>query len=290
MLPCALCGLAFVAALSNPAAESSFDGIHMDAVVKADLAGDGRVLQVEFYRRGPLGHSDPGQPPGYVRALAVRSVTATSAVLEKWESAQTSIPVFYPKLSNVWPVSEPGGCVITTAVQFGGRVMRLYAFRWQGSKLKQVGTWQAQDFSISQMDGNRHLVVVERSSDYGKVPVLYQWDGVEFTEASRNFPEFFSRLGASYEKGVRSAQPLPPAALVQNCRLALQAFQIAGRPQAGRRACVQARERISSGRAIISGNSQESPKEFENEKKMAIAEINKLIEESKQNSSTAQQP
>lgn len=265
-------------------------GIHVDAEFTGDLVGDGRMFLVEFYSRGPVASSGPGQPPQYVRGVRIRGVDARLPSGATWESTETTIPTFYPNLSKLWPVSESGGAVITTAVQYGGRVVALYAFRLRGETMKRVGAWEAQDFSIRRMgDGNR-LVVIEWPSDYSKIPDLYAWSGADFTEAGLDFPEFFSKLAASYAQGIDNPQPLPPAAILQSCRLALQAYQLGRTPEIGRKGCARARQRIASGASIIRGFAQESPEEFENEKRKTVAEINKLISESRRNRSRAQQP
>lgn len=251
-----------------PHASETWKEYHLEFT--GDLTGSGELFRVEFYRRGPLKSGE------YIRGVAVTTPGKQGRVLARQEF-EAGIP-WFERPTGLWAASPSAGKLIVAFLPYGARLMQLRIFQFDGRRLKEVGKWQGEEASLKRMEPHQQTVVVFKPSDLKELPKLYVWNGREFTEASRRFPSFFAKIGAANAAGVENPQPpLPPSVLVDICRDALRAFQLAGTPQAGRRACVRARERISSGRAIIPGNSHESLKEFENEKKMAVAEIDKLI-------------
>ena len=253
---------------------------HTDAALKGDLSGSGPVLGVEFYyrKRGQL--SAPGQLTEYVRGVAVIGVGKNSRVLDRWESEPTTIRSFYPELNKLWRLPRARRMLITTAVQYGGRVLKLYAFQWQEGKLRQVGVWEGENFSVKHMGQPEQLVIVLKPSDY-EIPELYAWRDGQFRKATDLFPDFYSDLGEAYAKVLKNPQALPAAALVQSCRLALQAYRLAGAASRGRSACTAVRERIAQGTAVVPGLTKESAEQFEGEKKAAITEIDILLRQFK---------
>lgn len=248
---------------------------HVELALSGDLAGDGHILRVEFYHRGPFQPSTPGQPPEYVRGLAVSDPKVSPGLLARWESERTTIRAFYPELNRLWSVRVPGGVIITTVVQWGGRTSNLYTFRWENGRLEQVRAWGGEDFKIQRMGGK--LVVVVTPSDYSKLPELYAWDGKTFAEAGRRFPKYYAKLGIRYVRGIRQSEPLPPEAVIQSCRLALQAFELAGQPDVACKACLEARDRISSGQNVTFGVAVTTTEQLRRYKDYSLSEIEKLM-------------
>ncbi len=249
--------------------------VHVDFTTTANLAGRTRSQTVEWYRRGPFAPVAPDNPPTFIRGVAVRAGGLGTAVVARWESTPTTILAFYPKLNNVWSLPGRTGAVISAAVQYGGRVVDLYVLQWESGRLKVVGQMEGENMTVMRLE--ERLVVEVVPDDYSRVPELFAWDGVRFNEASRTFPMFYSRLAQTYVGGVENPHPLPPTALVQSCQLAFQAFELARQPALARRACLEARERISAGRALVRGVAAESPQVFERERRDAVQRINALL-------------
>jgi hypothetical protein len=134
--------------------------VHVDYAVTADLTGKWNYYRVEFYRRGPIAQSNPVGPPVYFRGIRIEKPSDSQVGL--WE-APTTIPVFYRKWSNVWRTPN-GEAIITTAVQFGGRTVGLYAFRWSADELQVLSDWNGENFAIKLLDGN--LTVTVDPTDY----------------------------------------------------------------------------------------------------------------------------
>jgi hypothetical protein len=234
--------------------------------------GPGGSAVVEFYRRGPFPPVRAGQPDEYVRGIAVQEA---GRVVDRWEADHTTIPVFYPGLNKIWTVRGPNHILITGAVQYGGRFVKLYALTWSGGKLEAIQEWAGETFSIKPMGSPSRFVVVVTPEDYSQIPELYVWDGTKFRLANSEFPEYFSALGAREACTIyNSGEKLAPAALVQSCRRSLEAYALAGRPEAGRRACVQARARIQKG----AGVTWSTPDGFQREGPSAISEIDGQLE------------
>lgn len=245
-----------------------------------DLTGSGELFRIEFYGRGPLKSGD------YIRGVAITRVGKHEPVLARREF-EAGMSWFEPP-TGLWPASPSPGKLIVAFLPYGARLMQLHVLQFDGQDIKEVGRWQGQDASLKRMAAHQQTVVVFTPSDLSELPKLYVWNGSEFTEASRRFPHFFAKLGAANAAGVENPQPLPPSALVGNCRAALRAFQLAGTPEIGRKTCTHARERIASGNGLIPGLTRASAEDFEIEKKIAVAEIDKLIEESDRNRSSTQ--
>jgi len=247
------------------------DDRHIDLALNTGLLENRRTLGVEFYYRNAE-PSGTGQPPLYVRGVRVTEPNKATPRLGQWESEPTSINTFYPNLNKLWQV--PGGSLLTTAVQYGGRSLRLHVLKWQRGGLRQVGVWEGENFSIRQMGEHQQLVITVKPPDYNQLPQLYVWNRDTFRRADRDFPDFFSQLGDSYAQAIRSSRLLPAVAIVQSCRLSLEAYQLSRTPSRGRNACTAAKERIVHGRALAASA---SPQQFEQEKKSAIVEIDNLL-------------
>lgn len=265
--------------LAFPAQAPVTKPAHPSAIVDLGLTGrltDKTIRQtVEWYHVGPLPPAAPNNPPRYVRGVRVREDGAGSAILAHWEARPTTILAFYPKLNGLWGVSGAARTLVSVAVQYGGRVVDLYLLRLERGIFTTVGHMEGESMSIMRLNG--HLVVEVMPDDYYKVPSLQAWNGSEFVEASRDFPQFYAKLGKDYVGGVRNPHPLPAEAIVASCQLALQAYDLAGRPAVGREACLDARRRISSGLGLIPGLAGESPQHFEQERAFAVKRIDTLI-------------
>ncbi len=248
---------------------------HVNLKLSGDISGRGHSNTVEWYAAGPFPPVSRGNPPQYVLGVAVRRAGGRSRIIASWASPPTTIPTFYPKLNGLWPLPGGGGALISRAVQYGGRVLYLFMFRLEGNALREVGHWGGENISLMQVNGR--LVVEVVPDDYSQVPTLYTWRSKEFTEASQEFPAFYAKLGTSYAGGVLNPNPLPVAAVVQACRLALRAYQLAKQPAMGRKACLNARQRITSGRGIIHSSVAQSQQNFEQERKTAVGLIDTIL-------------
>lgn len=251
--------------------QNESDGQEVDARFNVSTSPGGSAV-VEFYRRGPFPPTAAGQPDEYVRGIAVQEA---GRVLDRWESDRTTIPSFYPGLNEIWTVTDPSRILITGVVQYGGRLLKLYALTWSGGRLEPIREWTGETFSIKPMGSPSRLVVVVTPEDYSRIPELYAWDGTKFRPANTEFPEYFNALGAMEARAIdNSSDKLPPAAIVQSCRRSLEAYKLAGRSEAGRRACIQARARIQKGAGIT----WSTPEGFQREGPSAISEIDSLLE------------
>ena len=232
-------------------------------------------ITIDFYHRGPFSSVHEGQPDEYIKGITVRDdekIRAESHVLANWEAPATTIVTFYPELSRVWTVARPREVIVTTAVQYGGRALTLYAFAWDKGRLQPIQQWSGENFSIARMGVPWRLVVTVMPPDYNRIPQLYAWNGSAFVPADRQFPNYFRLLGEREAASIfHFKESLPPAALVQSCRRVLQAYTLAGDRAPGREACLQARARIESA-------SRARGPEVQQERKSAIAEINRLLE------------
>jgi hypothetical protein len=105
--------------------------------MEGDLTGNGHLFRVEWYHRGPF-PGVQGNPPNYVRGVAVRSSGANSLVLARWNSGHTTLVDFYKTFNSLWPVRRGGGMLLTTLVQYGGAVYVLDALRFEHGELRRV--------------------------------------------------------------------------------------------------------------------------------------------------------
>jgi hypothetical protein len=261
------------------AQETNNPKISVDASFTISSGPSRARVTVEFYRRGPLPPMRPGQPDEYVRGIAVKETGVRETektegsfrMLDRWEAPPTTITAFYPKLSRTWSVPDQPEAIITTAVQYGGRSLTLYAFTWDRRRLELIPHWDGENFSIAQMGAPPRFVVTVMPADYNQIPQLYAWNGSAFLAASEEFPRYFRTLGNREAATIYGHAELPPpGALVQSCRRALQAYALADQQKLGRKACVQARARIESASHV------HDPK-IQQERESAIAEINRLL-------------
>ncbi|HKV54565.1 MAG TPA: hypothetical protein VJN94_07955 [Candidatus Binataceae bacterium] len=263
-----------------PAVSAKIGTMFVDSVLVADIGGNGNMLQVEFYHRGPLPAENKHsrvKHDEYVRGVEI--ATGDGIKLDRWEAPPTTRPCMgkvsacFSQLDHVWAAPPGATSLITAAVLYGKRTLRLWAFRWSSGKLEQVGSWQGEDFSIGQLFG--HLTVNVRPLD-NKLPQLYAWNGTTFVEASHEMPAYYSALGESYSAAI-SGRKTHPADLVRECQLVLQAYDIAHHIEAGRDACDKAKQRLKSGQGVVPSSGRISPQRFESEKLAALGQIDDLL-------------
>ncbi len=273
----ALVVLACTALLPGIVRSGASAKVQVEKVLRGDLAGDGRVLEVQFYTRGPIpvvytaiGGSRERRPlpPDYVSGVAVAE--PGGPVLDRWEAQPSSLQL-RQDLSNLWPV-PPRGMLVTLGVDYGAKVAGLWALRWNGQKLSQVGEVDGQ-ISIQQMSGR--LVVTQEGND-DDIPSLYAWNGSGLVEASSQFPQYYAALGAS-ELRCLSQAPIRLGGFTDCCKRALHAFSLAGMVDAGIKACTEAKERIAGGAEIAPGRRHLSPEDIAKARPYVIARIDELL-------------
>jgi hypothetical protein len=273
-----MCRMSIVILLTSVVALSAYAQNKSGAVmVDASLPDQSRSIEFQFYHRASIGTAQPGQPPEYVRGIRVKESSPNFRVLDSWEAQPTTIVAFDQKLNRTWVVGRAQ--IITATVYYGGRYGKLFALYWTGGKLKQVNEWDGAGFSIRAIGSPPEPVVAVNSSDYSRVPELYAWNGTEFQAASDRFPAYFASLGADYAAPIYDySHPVPPVALLQSCRLSLEAYKLAHNPDAGHKACLEARDRISEGRGIIPGATIKA-EDFQRQRSSAIAEIDSVVKQ-----------
>jgi hypothetical protein len=268
-------------------ANEKTDGRYVDSVLVVDIGGNGRLLQVEFYHRGPLvcrKAQAPTRWDQYIRGIDV--ATAEGTELDQWEAPPTVRPCIgganacFTPLDGVWPI-QARGSVITTVVWYSARSLQLWAFRWTGTRLEQVGNWYGRNFLVKEVLGK--LIVSVEPPDSRKLPELYTWDGSGFAAASHQMPAYYSNLGHYYVTAL-SATVGDPADFVRECGLALQAYKIAGPIEVARNACNKAKRRIQSGEGIIPSSHSISAQRFKDEKLTAIGQIDQMLKQYDQRS------
>jgi hypothetical protein len=122
------------------------------------------------------------------------------------------------------------------------------------------------------------LVVIENPATTGPaLPTIYAWNGTDFKEASRDFPEYYAGWAAPYVKEIRNSEPMPASALSTDCELLVRAFDYAGQALLGRQSCLEARKRVLSGWAVIPGQQGATPQDFDREKSAAADSINRTL-------------
>lgn len=247
---------------------------HVDQAMSAVLLKGHVPQRVEWYHDGPFPPASPNNPQEYLPGVVVYRSNTDKSVLARWQGQLTTIPSFYRQLNGLWRTKD-GKTLISVSVQYGGRVLYLYMLQLRRNKLLQSGYWGGADLAIMRLKGR--LVVEVVPSSYSQVPALYQWNGVEFNQASHEFPLFYARLGHLYNSGIYSTHSVPTEAVVTNCLLAFSAWALAGSPAVGVRACRAAKQRIASGRGIVPGSSRETAQEFTAERKHAIEQIDVLL-------------
>ncbi len=245
--------------------------LHVDKVVRGDLAGDGRKLEVQFYSRGPypVRQTKRGMLIDYVSGVAVAD--PAGLVLARWEAPPSTFPLS-AKLSGLWSVA-PRGMLITLGVNYGANAVSLYALRWNKKKLDQVGDVGGRKVSVQVMNGR--LVVIQHGS-YTDVPALYAWNGTGLVEASAQFPQYYAVLGAR-ELACLNQDPIPLGGFTDCCRRALQAFSLAGMADAGVKACTEAKERLAAGAKVIPWREGETAEHLDQYRAGAIALIDELL-------------
>jgi hypothetical protein len=272
----------FRPALYSPGLNERSNGKYVDSVLVADVGGNDHLLQVEFYHRGPLPHSKNKiltRHDQYVRGVEVATVDGTE--LAQWEAPPTVLPCIgggnacFTPLDAVWPI-QPRGSLITTVVWYRPRFLRLWAFRWNRSKLEQVGYWCGRNFVVKPIHGK--LLVSVEPHDPRRLPELYAWDGHGFADARHQMPQYYSHLGKYYVAAI-STNIGNPADLVRDCGLALQAYKIAGPIELARNACDKAKRRIQSGEGVFPSHRSSSPQRFNDEKLTAIAQIDEMLKQ-----------
>jgi hypothetical protein len=252
---------------------------YVDLALKGDLTGDGRVYRVEWYHRGPI---DSANPPSYVLGVSVRAPSENSPVLAQWEAAQpTSVLAADPNLHQLWPIPDWGGRLITTNVSRGSNTTELTALRFDGRRLRMVGHWENAAFSLTRLGLDKRLVVIQTGSGSDNLPSIYAWNGNEFKEMSRDFPEYYANWGAPFVKEIRNSEPTLADVIAVDCQSATKAFAYADEPQVGRQACLEARKRLSAGWAIIPARAGESAQDFDREKNAAIQTVDQTLTERK---------
>jgi hypothetical protein len=257
-----------VLAWSGYAQDKAGDALTLDA----SFPIQSQSVEVQFYHRGPVGTPQAGQPPEYIRGIRVTESSPNFKVLDSWEGQPTTIVAFDRKLNKIWTAGRTP--IITAITLYGGRVAKLTALLWTGGKLKQVNEWDGAGFSIIAMGSPPEPVIAVNSSDYSRVPELYAWNGNEFQPASDRFPAYFASLAAKYAAPIYDySSSKVAAALEQSCRLSLEAYKLAHDPEAGRKVCIEARDRISNRRAIAPAL---KPEDSEREKSTAISHIDSL--------------
>jgi hypothetical protein len=263
---------------------------HIDLALKGDLTGEGRILRVEWYHRDAL---QAAAPSSYVIGLQVRGRTEDSPVLAQWEAEKSAGVVSAdPGFDDLWPVPESGGRLITVGVAYSSNTLGLTALRFDGNRLRVVGHWENSGFTITRAGAAKRLVVIETAGIFGtNIPAIYAWNGSEFKEASREFPEYYASWAAPYVKEIRNSEPMPADAVAADCQVAVKAFGYAGETQMARQACLDARKRITSGWALIPGQQGATPQDFDREKSAAIEAVNRTLAKfSKQEAARAPVP
>jgi hypothetical protein len=270
------------AAFQMPPAQG---GREVDLSLKGDLTGDGRTFRVEWYHRSS---TDATGAASYIVGVSVRGLAENSPVLAQWEAGQATSS-FTPdaKLDELWPVPESGGRIITIRVSYGVKATEFAALRFDGRRMRVVGHWQETGFTVTRLGPDKQLIVIQTSGSSGNFPTIYAWNGAEFKDVSREFPEYYANWGAPFVREIRNAEPLFAATIASDCRLAVKAFDYAGQPQVARQVCLEARKRVSSGFAIIPDQEGESMQDFEQEKGVALESINRALGEKKGSRSEA---
>ncbi len=217
-----------------------------DLAIEGDLAGDRHILRVEWYHRGPF-QGNQGNPPGYVRGLAILDPADHLRVLARWDSERTTLVDCYKTFNNLWPVRRGGGMLTTALVQYGGAVYVLDAFRFEHGELKKVAEVGGRGVWIHRMGSAKRPVLVVRPSDEFALLRLYALDSPRLSRADREFPGFWEGEVGSYAEQIRTHQPLPPEYLARFCELSYQAAELAGHPGMARQPCRDALSKIIGG-------------------------------------------
>lgn len=251
------------------------DGRQVDLASKGDLTGDGRLFRVEWYHRAA---PDSAGTPAYVLGVSIRSPSENAPVLAQWEASQPAgIAAPDPVLDDLWPIPESGGGrLISVRISYTNRLADLTILRFDGRKLRVVGHWQEGAFRITRLGPDKRLAVIQMGSP-GNFPTIYAWNGTDFKDASREFPDYYASWATPLMREIRNAEPALADTVASNCHLVARALDYAGAPQVGRQACVEARKRISSGWALIPGQEGESVQDFERERNSAIEAINRVL-------------
>lgn len=174
----------------------------------------------------------------------------------------------------MWPTGLQG-TIITTVVQFGGRSVTMYAFRWSGGTLQLVREWGGENFAVDRLEGK--LAITVHPIDYTQVPELYVWNGTDFTSAES--PDFYASLVKTYIESMLRPDS-PPEAVVENCGLALQAAKRADLSGIARLACKQAQARIPSSQVDTKHTAGRTPEQIRKDKDHAVAQISERLKES----------
>jgi hypothetical protein len=249
---------------------------HVDLVEKGDLVGNGGEFRVEWYWRGPV-QAESGQPPQYVRGVAVLGSGGQGHLAARWESKPTTLPDFYRHLNGLRSVPGTPGQLIFATVQYGGATTDLYVLRLHGTELEQINDIGGRAISLEQMGSEPELVVKVRPSDLSQIYALYAWRAAKFERADRAFPKFWSGLAESYSEDMSKAAALSPFELQVDCQFLFRAFELAGTPRMAAKPCLAARSRIVSGQSLAPNLPSEQPVQFEEEKRTAVSEINTIL-------------
>ena len=257
----------------------------VDLSLKGDLTGDGRIFRVEWYHRTA---EDAASPGSFIIGCSVRGTAENSPIIAQWEASQPS-PTFAPdlKLDELWPVPESGGRIITIRVSYGVKATELTALRFDGRRLRVVGHWRETGFTLTRLGPDKQLIVIQTSGSSGNFPTIFAWNGSEFKDVSREFPQYYANWAAPFVKEIRNPEPLFAGTVASDCELALKAFDYAGQPQVARQVCLEARKRVSTGFAIIPDQDGESPQDFDQERSLALETISRALGERKGSRSEA---
>jgi hypothetical protein len=248
---------------------------HIDLALKGDLTGDGRIFRVEWYHREVAAQ---GGASGFYVGLQVKARADDSPVLAQWEAEKpTGLGGADPGLNDLWPIPESGGRLITVGIPYGNNTIGLTALRFNGDKLRAVGQWENTGFTITRAGAAKRLVVIETATTGPNLPTIYAWNGSDFKQASRDFPDYYVSWAATYVKEIRNSEPMPADAVSVDCQVVMKAFDYAGEAQTARQPCLDARKRIMSGWALIPGQQGATQQDFEREKGAAVDSINRTL-------------
>lgn len=216
-------------------------------VVRADLDGSGKDMEVSYFRCR-LETGKLPEPTQFVFGVSVKPFGETSERAVDWFAPPTGIGTFYASGNELVPEPNSPRKLIVVTVQYGTRVVALYAFRIAANKLSQFGHWAGADARVRTLKGM--LTVVVSSADRTQLPALWVLDNEKFIPAGKRFAKLYSVLGHDYENFIRNQLPTPPVWLYFNCVLALKAYSAAGEMQEGRDACRMALTRLSNRQSL----------------------------------------
>jgi hypothetical protein len=193
-------------------------------VIAADLDADGQKEQIIFY------NVSSQSKDGIV--VLKRKAQEYEKI---WETSYDDSSSFYDQ-SSVYNLNNSNRPQIVSYRAIGASCLgALEIYEYRNARIERItGPWANSDklcgsIEIKDLkgDGRREII---HSQDHGRNPDIYKWNGKEYVQSNREFPQYYEDAVVQIVRDTYSITQLPTSARVRSCKQAVEIYLSERRP------------------------------------------------------------